>query len=168
MPVRIDLMNPGVLHDVRSLSVVVDIVPHERSDALARFFHTSAVGETVRTRRVIKDHRDWNTFGLPSLRYVGTCGRSLMSMFIGILRPSALGDPLGNAFSGLEGATAGCSASGSCDALTVHLEMPRDILHPIILVADHRQGSCNNWHWTEDHARFPVKANIKETCPFLR
>ena len=92
-PVRLDLMKVGALRDVRSLSVVVDILPHERSDALARFFH-SAEGETVRTHRVIKDHRDWNTFGLPSLRYVGTCGRCLMSMFIGILRPSTLRDPL--------------------------------------------------------------------------
>ena len=52
MPVRIDLMDIGVLRDVRPLSVVVDIVPHERSDALAYFFHTRVEGETVRTRRV--------------------------------------------------------------------------------------------------------------------
>ena len=39
-PVRIDLMDIGVLRDVCPLSVVVDILPHERSDALAYFFHT--------------------------------------------------------------------------------------------------------------------------------
>ena len=52
MPVRIDLMDIGVLRDVRPLSVVVDILPHERSDALAYFFHTGVEGETVHTRRV--------------------------------------------------------------------------------------------------------------------
>ena len=48
--------NVGVLRDVRSLSAVVDLSPHEHPEALARFLHI-AEAEAVRIHQVTIGHQ---------------------------------------------------------------------------------------------------------------
>ena len=56
----------------------------------------------------------------------------------------------------------------SCDVFLVHWEMPGDILHTIVLVACHRQGSYDTRIRQKIVGGVPVEVNVKEKNPFFR